>query len=98
MRLSCPGVVRLMARSILCLIVMALAIAVAVPSLAADNAAPRIPGAEAAEAPAASGGGDMMKSAGWLERITMKLEAEAMSDVSMLPDTTAALVREWRSL
>ncbi len=50
------------------------------------------PPATAAVAPASD-----MSSAGWLERIAMKLESEAMSDVSMLPDTPAALVREWRS-
>jgi small-conductance mechanosensitive channel len=38
-----------------------------------------------------------MSSAGWLETIAMKLEKEAMADVSMLPDTPAALEREWRS-
>ena len=38
-----------------------------------------------------------MGSAGWAEQIAMKLESEAMSDVSMLPDTSAALAREWRS-
>ena len=38
-----------------------------------------------------------MSSASWLEHIAMQLESEAMSDVSMLPDTPAALAREWRS-
>ncbi len=38
-----------------------------------------------------------MSSAGWLEHIAMKLESEAMSDISMLSDTPAALEREWRS-
>ncbi len=38
-----------------------------------------------------------MSSVGWLEHIAMKLESEAMSDISMLPDTPAALEREWRS-
>src|SRR5438046_1062436 len=36
--------------------------------------------------------------AGWLEHIIMSLEHEAISDVSMLPDTPSALEREWRSL
>src|SRR5438477_131033 len=36
--------------------------------------------------------------AGWLEHIIMGLEHEAISDVSMLPDTPSALEREWRSL
>jgi small-conductance mechanosensitive channel len=39
-----------------------------------------------------------MSSGGWLERIIMQLETEAVSDVSMAPDTGMALVREWRSL
>src|SRR5947208_10037622 len=36
--------------------------------------------------------------AGWLAHIIMGLEHEAISDVSMLPDTPSALEREWRSL
>jgi hypothetical protein len=48
----------------------------------------------AAETPAAGG---EMSSAGWAEQIAMKLEKEAVSDVSMLPDTSTALAREWRS-
>src|SRR5438309_9694844 len=52
----------------------------------------------AADAPAAAPAmGGEMSSAGWVEHIAMKLESEAMSDVSMLPDTSDALVREWRS-
>lgn len=47
-----------------------------------------------ADAPA---GPALAASAGWLERIAMQLEGEAISDVSMLPDTGAALAREWRS-
>jgi len=54
---------------------------------------PAAPG-QAADAPATGG---EMSSAGWVEQIAMKLESEAMSDVSMLPDTSAALAREWRS-
>ncbi len=50
----------------------------------------------AADAPQAAAG-DMMDSAGWLGRITMKLEGEAVADAGMLPDTSAALAREWRS-
>src|SRR5439155_415505 len=38
-----------------------------------------------------------MSSAGWLQNVFMKLEHEAMSDVSMLPDTPGALAREWRT-
>jgi small-conductance mechanosensitive channel len=38
-----------------------------------------------------------MSSAGWLERIIVQLETEAVSDISMLPDTPSALEREWRS-
>ena len=55
--------------------------------------------ARAADVPppsAAPAMGDM-NSAGWLERIIVQLEVEAMSDVSMLPDTPSALEREWRS-
>src|SRR6266446_1413064 len=52
----------------------------------------------AADAPTAAPAiGSEMSSAGWVEHIAMKLEREAMSDVSMLPDTSAALAREWRS-
>src|SRR5712692_9621326 len=51
----------------------------------------------AADAPATPPMGGEMSSAGWVEHIAMKLESEAMSDVSMLPDTTDALAREWRS-
>src|SRR5439155_27299610 len=51
--------------------------------------------ADASAAAPAMGG--EMSSAGWVEHIAMKLEREVMSDVSMLPDTTAALAREWRS-
>jgi small-conductance mechanosensitive channel len=52
---------------------------------------------EPAPASAATQAMGEMSSAGWLEHIAMRLESEAMSDVSMLPDTGAALVREWRS-
>jgi hypothetical protein len=38
-----------------------------------------------------------MNSAGWLEHIIVGLEREAISDISMLPDTPSALEREWRS-
>src|SRR5437762_1886711 len=54
--------------------------------------------AAAADPPAADSPMSDMHSAGWLERIVMQLENEAVSDVSMAPDTGAALVREWRSL
>ena len=48
--------------------------------------------------PAPTSAGDMnMSSAGWLERIIVQLETEAVSDISMLPDTPSALEREWRS-
>jgi small-conductance mechanosensitive channel len=63
---------------------------------AADPAAAPPPAPPAAAAPAATPAGDM-GSAGWLEGIAMRLEHAAMSDVSMLPDTPAALVRQWRS-
>ena len=51
----------------------------------------------AAVAPAAPTMSSDMHSAGWLGQIAMRLESEAMADVSMLPDTSAALAREWRS-
>jgi small-conductance mechanosensitive channel len=72
----------------------------ATPVRAADTpAAPPVRSGPAAAAPppAISPAGAEMSSAGWLEQIVMKLEHEAMSDVSMLPDTSAALEREWRS-
>jgi small-conductance mechanosensitive channel len=55
------------------------------PAWAADPPAPPDPMSE-------------MSSGGWLELIITQLENEAVSDVSMAPDTGAALVREWRSL
>src|SRR5216684_2999777 len=73
-------------RSVLWLAVVAWLLVPAAPSWADD--APAAPAAPA---------GDMMSSAGWLAHVAMKLEHEAMSDVSMLPDTGAALAREWRS-
>jgi moderate conductance mechanosensitive channel len=51
----------------------------------------------AADTPVAVAPAAEMSSAGWLEHIAMKLEKEALSDVGMLPDTPAALAREWRS-
>ena len=59
-----------------------------------------VPAALAHDAPAsnAAPGGEMnMNSAGWLERIIVQLETEAISDVSMLPAAPSALDREWRS-
>ena len=47
--------------------------------------------------PAPEPGMGDMRSAGWLERILVQLENEAVSDFSMLPETPAALDREWRS-
>lgn len=38
-----------------------------------------------------------MDSAGWVGRVMMQLEHEAVADVSMAPDTGDALAREWRS-
>jgi moderate conductance mechanosensitive channel len=46
--------------------------------------------------PPEPGMGDM-RSAGWLERVLVQLENEAVSDFSMLPETPGALDREWRS-
>jgi moderate conductance mechanosensitive channel len=66
-------------------------------ALAAPTARAADSSAAAAEAPAESG--EMTAGpAGWLEHIIMGLEHEAISDVSMLPDTPSALEREWRSL
>ena len=82
-------------RPLLWLAMLAWVLAAAAPCRAAD--APPIPPAphqSAAAAPAPAGD---MSSAGWLGHIAMQLENEAMSDVSMLPDTSAALAREWRS-
>src|SRR5215216_4303805 len=59
----------------------------------ASDPAPPPPGGQA---DAATPGGDM-RSAGWLENFAMKLEQEAMSDISMLPDTPGAIARQWRS-
>ncbi|MGC2414435.1 MAG: mechanosensitive ion channel domain-containing protein [Stellaceae bacterium] len=79
------------ARRVAWLAILACLLGPTVAGRAAETpAAP--PPATAAVAPASD-----MSSAGWLERIAMRLESEAMSDVSMLPDTPAALVREWRS-
>ncbi|HEX3862083.1 MAG TPA: mechanosensitive ion channel domain-containing protein [Stellaceae bacterium] len=50
--------------------------------------------ATAAESPDAMA---QMKAAGWFESAAMKLESEALWDAKMLPDTPAALAREWRS-
>ena len=38
-----------------------------------------------------------MSSQGWLQRIVIKLEDEAIDDIHMLPETPAAIAREWRS-
>src|SRR5947207_12126968 len=81
-------------------LVIALAwVALAVPIARAADAA--TPPAEApppvAEVPAEPS--EMTTGpAGWLEHIIMGLEYEAVSDVSMLPDTPSALERESRSL
>jgi small-conductance mechanosensitive channel len=57
------------------------------------------PAAIAAADPTPAGAGEINTgAAGWLEHVIMGLEHEAMSDVSMLPDTPSAIEREWRSL
>jgi small-conductance mechanosensitive channel len=69
----------------------------AVAAARAADAPPPIPAAPAdttADAPSAA---SPMASAGWLEHTIMRLEHEAGSDLSMLPDTPSALAREWRS-
>jgi len=58
------------------------------PARAADAEAP----------PATPDAMGEMSSGGWFENIIMQLENEAISDVSMAPDTGLALAREWRSL
>jgi small-conductance mechanosensitive channel len=50
--------------------------------------------ASAADAPAAP----QPQMSGWFEQLIGQFEAEAMSDVSMAPDVSSALSREWRSL
>src|SRR5712692_7532515 len=85
-------------RRLIWLAILALVLGPAVTARAADAPPmPPAPEAAAAAVPAASAMGREMSSAGWVEHIAMKLESEAMSDISMLPDTTAALAREWRS-
>src|SRR6202045_2530876 len=71
-----------------------LAVAALSATASAADASPTPPATEAA--PAADAG-MKMNSAGWLEHIIVGLEREAMSDISMLPDTPSALEREWRS-
>ena len=50
---------------------------------------------DAAASPAASPPPQM--AMGWFIGSVMRLEAEARSDISMLPETPGALAREWRS-
>ena len=38
-----------------------------------------------------------MKSAGWLQQVFIRLENEAVEDISMLPATPEAIGREWRT-
>src|SRR5258708_3250496 len=71
-----------------------LAVAVLSATASAADAPPTSPATEAAPA---TGAGMTMNSAGWLEHIVVGLEREAMSDISMLPDTPSALAREWQS-
>lgn len=85
LRLTGVGGTFRLARPLLWLAVLAWLLCPAAPGRAAETPS-------AAAAPA----GDM-SSAGWMERIVMRLESEAMSDVGMLPDTSTALAREWRS-
>src|SRR6516162_10207882 len=55
--------------------------------------------ARGAEAPAATPPAmdNMMSSQGWLQQVVIKLEDEAIDDIRMLPETPAAIAREWRS-
>src|SRR5260370_29343313 len=64
------------------------------PRRGGRGAPPPTPAAPA-DTPAAAGA--IMASTGWLEDTIMRLEHEAGSDISMLPDTPSALAREWRS-
>ncbi len=75
-------------------LVLLAAVAVLSATASAADAPPTPPATEAAPA---AGAGMTMNSAGWLEHIVVGLEREAMSDISMLPDTPSALAREWRS-
>ena len=91
MRLRLNGHAGEALRRVLCLIaVILIAPTFGAGAQTAENAPP----APVAEQPAAASD---MSAAGWLEHIVMGLEHEAMSDVSMLPDTPSALDREWRS-
>jgi moderate conductance mechanosensitive channel len=49
------------------------------------------------EAPAPGALDNMMSSQGWLQQTVIKLENEAIDDVSMLPAAPQALALEWRS-
>jgi moderate conductance mechanosensitive channel len=75
-------------------LVLLAAVAVLSATASAADAPPTPPATEAAPA---AGAGMTMNSAGWLEHIVVGLEREAMSDISMLPDTPSALAREWQS-
>jgi small-conductance mechanosensitive channel len=81
-------------RHLVWLAVAAWLLVLAPPGRAAD--APPIPPAPQAVSATPAPAGDM-GSSGWVEHIAMQLENEAMSDVKMLPDTSDALAREWRS-
>jgi small-conductance mechanosensitive channel len=74
------------------LIVLALAFAWAVAAASAHAAETGAAGSSTAPAMDSA-----MSSAGWLESVFLKLEHEARSDISMLPDTPGALAREWRT-
>src|SRR4051794_15267268 len=68
--------------------------------LAAPGARAADPTLSSAEnpAPGAAAAPTMdMGPVGPLGHFAMRLEHEAMSDISMLPDTPGALVRQWRS-
>src|SRR4051795_13522991 len=59
---------------------------------------PALPPATAGSAPAVTAAPPTdMSAAGPLVLLAMRLEREATSDISMLPDTPGALVRQWRS-
>src|SRR4051794_6465181 len=70
-------------------------------SLAAPGshaADPTLPEAAAGPAPAVAAAPRAdMNSVGPLGHVAMRLEHEAVSDISMLPDTPGALARLWRS-
>jgi moderate conductance mechanosensitive channel len=95
LRLTGVGGASRSARRLVWLAMLAWVLGSAAPGRAAD--APPIPSAPHQAAPATPAPAGDMSSAGWLGHVAMQLESEAVRDVTMLPDTSTALAREWRS-